>query len=151
MGNGHKKPAQELVPGDMVRIRSGDIVPADLKLFEGDYLQIDKSALTGECQPAEKKSDGIAYSGSAIQKGEMKKDTESLEEKIKADKKKIDEKKLKKVNITNLDAKIMKHKDGNLKSSYNCQVAVDEKEQIIVAADLVDEEIDANIPDNFMK
>jgi transposase len=54
----------------------------------------------------------------------------------------MDEEKLKKVNITDLDAKIMKHKDGSLKPSYNCQVAVDEKEQIIVAADLVDEEND---------
>src|SRR5674476_1124494 len=36
----------------------------------------------------------------------------------------------------------MKHKDGSKKPSYNCQVAVDEKEQIIVAADLVDEEND---------
>ena len=63
-------------------------------------------------------------------------------EKIKADKKKMDEEKLKKVNITDPDARIMKHKDGSLKPSYNCQVAVDEKEQIIVAADLVDEEND---------
>ena len=54
----------------------------------------------------------------------------------------MDEEKLKKVNITDPDAKIMKHKDGSLKPSYNCQVAVDEKEQIIVAADLVDEEND---------
>ena len=64
-------PARELVPGDVVRIRSGDIVPADLKLFEGEYLQVDESALTGESLPVEKKSDGIAYSGSIIQKGEM--------------------------------------------------------------------------------
>jgi H+-transporting ATPase len=64
-------PARELVPGDVVRIRSGDIVPADLKLFEGEYLQVDESALTGESLPVEKKSDGIAYSGSIIQKGGM--------------------------------------------------------------------------------
>jgi transposase len=63
-------------------------------------------------------------------------------EKIKAAKKKMDEEKLKKVNITDTDAKIMKHKDGSKKPSYNCQVAVDEKEQIIVAVDLVDEEND---------
>jgi transposase len=63
-------------------------------------------------------------------------------EKIKAAKKKMDEEKLKKVNITDPDAKIMKHKDGSKKPSSNCQVAVDEKEQIIVAADLVDEEND---------
>ena len=64
------------------------------------------------------------------------------DQKIKAAKKKMDEEKLKKVNITDPDARIMKHKDGSLKPSYNCQVAVDEKERIIVAADLVDEEND---------
>ncbi|WP_440948050.1 plasma-membrane proton-efflux P-type ATPase [Methanosarcina sp. T3] len=64
-------PARELVPGDVVRVRSGDVVPADLKLFEGDYLQVDESALTGESLPVEKKSDDVAYSGSVIQKGEM--------------------------------------------------------------------------------
>jgi len=63
-------------------------------------------------------------------------------EKIKAAKKKMDEEKLKKVNITDTDAKIMKHKDGSKKPSYECQVSVDEKEQIIVAADLVDKEND---------
>ena len=70
-GNWKQMSARELVPGDVVRIRSGDIVPADLKLLEGEYLQVDESALTGESLPVEKKSDGIAYSGSIIQKGEM--------------------------------------------------------------------------------
>ena len=46
------------------------------------------------------------------------------------------------MNITGPDAKIMKHKGGSKKPSYNCQVAVDEKEQIIVAADVVNEEND---------
>ena len=63
-------------------------------------------------------------------------------EKIKIAKKKLDEEKLKKVNITDNDARIMKHKDGSKKPSYNCQIAVDEKEQIIVAADVVIEEND---------
>ncbi|WP_338041695.1 plasma-membrane proton-efflux P-type ATPase [Methanosarcina barkeri] len=70
-GQWTQKPARELVPGDVVRVRSGDVVPADLKLLEGEYLQVDESALTGESLPVEKKSDGIAYSGSVIQKGEM--------------------------------------------------------------------------------
>ena len=63
-------------------------------------------------------------------------------EKIKAAMKKFDEEKLKKVNITDNDAKIMKHKDGSKKPSYNCQIGVDEKEQIIVASDVVNEEND---------
>lgn len=64
-------PARELVPGDIIRLRSGDIVPADVKLFEGDYLQIDESALTGESLPADKNGGDIGFSGSIVQKGEM--------------------------------------------------------------------------------
>jgi H+-transporting ATPase len=64
-------PAKELVPGDVVRVRLGDVVPADLKLFEGDYLQVDQSALTGESLPVEKHSSDICYSGSIIRQGEM--------------------------------------------------------------------------------
>ncbi|MDD2348454.1 MAG: IS1182 family transposase [Kiritimatiellae bacterium] len=69
-------------------------------------------------------------------------DKNSRLEKIKAAKKKLDEEKLNKINITDNDARIMKHKDGSKKPSYNCQVAVDEKEQIIVAADVAIEEND---------
>ena len=64
-------PARELVPGDVVRVRLGDIVPADLKLFKGDYLSIDESALTGESLPVEKHESDVAYSGSVIRQGEM--------------------------------------------------------------------------------
>lgn len=63
--------ARQLVPGDVVRIRLGDIVPADVKLFDGDYLLIDQSALTGESLPVEKHVSEDAYSGSIVQKGEM--------------------------------------------------------------------------------
>ncbi len=63
--------ARELVPGDLVRIRLGDIVPADVKLVEGDYLQVDESALTGESLPVEKHTSDVAYSGSIIRQGEM--------------------------------------------------------------------------------
>jgi H+-transporting ATPase len=63
--------ARELVPGDVARIRLGDIVPADVKLFDGDYLLIDQSALTGESLPVEKCVAEDAYSGSIVQKGEM--------------------------------------------------------------------------------
>ena len=63
--------ARELVPGDIVRVRLGDIVPADLKLLDGDYLSIDESALTGESLPVEKHASDVAYSGSVIRQGEM--------------------------------------------------------------------------------
>ncbi len=63
--------ARELVPGDVVRIRMGDIVPADLKLVEGDYVVVDESALTGESLPVTKKMGDVVYSGSLIKKGEM--------------------------------------------------------------------------------
>jgi H+-transporting ATPase len=64
-------PSRELVPGDIVRVRLGDIVPADIKLVSGDYVQVDESALTGESLPVEKHAEGVAYAGSIIQLGEM--------------------------------------------------------------------------------
>ena len=63
--------ARDLVPGDIVRVRLGDIVPGDLKLINGDYLQADESALTGESLPVEKHVNDIGYSGSIIKQGEM--------------------------------------------------------------------------------
>jgi H+-transporting ATPase len=63
--------ARELVPGDVVRVRLGDIIPADIKLFSGDYLSIDESALTGESLPVEKHKSDLAYSGSVVRQGEM--------------------------------------------------------------------------------
>jgi H+-transporting ATPase len=63
--------ARELVPGDVVRLRLGDIVPADIKLFSGDYLSIDESALTGESLPVEKHVSDLAYSGAVVRQGEM--------------------------------------------------------------------------------
>ena len=63
--------AEQLVPGDIIRIRLGDIVPTDVKLIGGDYLMVDQSALTGESLPVEKKINDVAYSGSTIKQGEM--------------------------------------------------------------------------------
>jgi H+-transporting ATPase len=63
--------ARELVPGDVVRIRMGDIIPADGKLFDGEYLLVDESSLTGESMPVEKHVADVAFSGSIVQKGEM--------------------------------------------------------------------------------
>ncbi len=64
-------PARELVLGDVVRIRLGDIIPADVKLIEGEYLLVDESTLTGESLPVEKKRGDIAYSGSIARQGEV--------------------------------------------------------------------------------
>lgn len=63
--------APELVPGDIIRIRLGDIIPADVKLFKGEYMLVDQSVLTGESLPVEKHASDIAYSGSIIKQGEM--------------------------------------------------------------------------------
>ena len=70
-GSWRTLPAGQLVPGDVVHVRLGDIVPADLKLLSGEFLDVDQSALTGESLPVEKHADGIAYSGSVVQRGEM--------------------------------------------------------------------------------
>jgi len=64
-------PARELVPGDVIRVRLGDIVPADVKILDGDYLLTDESALTGESLPVEKHVSDVAYSGSIVKQGEV--------------------------------------------------------------------------------
>ena len=63
--------ARELVPGDVIRVRLGDIVPADARLLEGDPVEVDQSALTGESLPATRKSDEAIFSGSIIRQGEI--------------------------------------------------------------------------------
>lgn len=69
-GNWKSIPARELVPDDLVRLRLGDIVPADAKLLNGDPLEIDQSALTGESLPVTRKSSELVYSGSIVKQGE---------------------------------------------------------------------------------
>ncbi|GAA4465188.1 plasma-membrane proton-efflux P-type ATPase [Novipirellula rosea] len=64
-------PARELVPGDWIRLRLGDIVPADAKLLEGDSVDVDQSALTGESLPVSRESGDTVYSGSIIKQGEI--------------------------------------------------------------------------------
>ncbi len=70
-GNWTVVPARELVPGDVIRIRLGDIVPADARLLEGDSIQVDQSALTGESLPVTHKSGEGVYSGSIVKQGEI--------------------------------------------------------------------------------
>ena len=64
-------PASELVPGDVIRLRLGDIVPADARLLEGDSIEVDQSALTGESLPATRKSGEAVFSGSIVRQGEI--------------------------------------------------------------------------------
>ncbi len=63
--------ARELVPGDVIRLRLGDIVPADARLLDGDSIEMDQSALTGESLPAERRSGEAVFSGSIIRQGEI--------------------------------------------------------------------------------
>ncbi|MCD6707326.1 MAG: plasma-membrane proton-efflux P-type ATPase [Thiobacillus sp.] len=62
-------PARELVPGDIVRVRPGDIIPADVKLLAG-ALSVDQSALTGESQDVDQAPGGVLSSGSIVRRGE---------------------------------------------------------------------------------
>jgi len=63
--------ARELVPGDVIRLRLGDIVPADARLLDGDEVEVDQSALTGESLPATRKPGEAVFSGSIIRQGEI--------------------------------------------------------------------------------
>jgi len=64
-------PARELVPGDVIRIRIGDIVPADSRLLEGDPIEVDQSALTGESLPVTRAAAESVFSGSIVERGEI--------------------------------------------------------------------------------
>ena len=62
--------ARDLVPGDVIRLRLGNIVPADARLLAGDSVQVDQSALTGESLPVTAQPGGAVFSGSIIRQGE---------------------------------------------------------------------------------
>ncbi|WP_457595757.1 plasma-membrane proton-efflux P-type ATPase [Hydrogenimonas sp.] len=65
-------PAREVVPGDIIKVKIGDIVPADAKLLGGgDFLLVDQSALTGESLPVHKKPGDDLYANAIIKQGEM--------------------------------------------------------------------------------
>jgi H+-transporting ATPase len=61
--------AQDLVPGDVVHVRMGDLMPADVVLHDG-HIQVDQSALTGESTPVEVEPGKAAYAGSTVRRGE---------------------------------------------------------------------------------
>jgi len=63
--------AAELVPGDVVEVRLGVVVPADIRFIAGDYASIDQAPLTGESLPVTKTVGGEGYSGSIVKEGEM--------------------------------------------------------------------------------
>jgi H+-transporting ATPase len=63
--------ARELVPGDTIRVRLGDILPADARLLDGDPVEVDQSALTGESLPVTRKTGETVYSGSIVRQGEI--------------------------------------------------------------------------------
>lgn len=62
-------PSQELVPGDVIHLRVGDLIPADVDLLQGS-LSVDQSSLTGESLPVEIEPGKKAYAGSMVQRGE---------------------------------------------------------------------------------
>ncbi|BBP43369.1 plasma-membrane proton-efflux P-type ATPase [Thiosulfativibrio zosterae] len=64
-------PSRELVPGDLIQLRIGDMIPADVQLVSGDYLMIDESALTGESLPVNKQSQEVAYANTVVKQGQM--------------------------------------------------------------------------------
>ena len=63
--------ASELVPGDVIRLRLGDIIPADARLMDGDPVEVDQSALTGESLPVTVKPGSAVFSGSILRQGEI--------------------------------------------------------------------------------
>ncbi|PNX90876.1 plasma membrane ATPase 4-like protein, partial [Trifolium pratense] len=70
-GRWSEQDAAILVPGDIISIKLGDIIPADARLLEGDPLSVDQSALTGESLPVTKSSSDEVFSGSTVKKGEI--------------------------------------------------------------------------------
>ena len=71
MGSGAPRRRVSWYRATSIRMRLGDIVPADARLLDGDPVEVDQSALTGESLPAEKKSGDAVFSGSIIRQGEI--------------------------------------------------------------------------------
>ncbi|KUJ71318.1 cation-translocating P-type ATPase [Thiomicrospira sp. WB1] len=65
-GEWQKIPASELVPGDLIKLANGDIIPADARLIKADSLQIDEAALTGESELAQKQAEALSEADLAL-------------------------------------------------------------------------------------
>lgn len=63
-------PTAELVPGDLIRVRLGDVVPADARLLDDAEVEVDQSALTGESLPVTRGRGAVLYSGAVMRRGE---------------------------------------------------------------------------------
>ena len=63
-------PARELVQGDVIQLRLGDIVPADARVLDGDPMSVDQSALTGESLPVTRNPGDAVFSGSIVRRGQ---------------------------------------------------------------------------------
>ncbi|NGX31598.1 MAG: Calcium-transporting ATPase 1 [Chlamydiae bacterium] len=70
-GNWKELLAADLVPGDIIMVKLGNIIPADVKIISGDYLSVDQSAMTGESLPVNKKVGDTAYSSTIAKLGEV--------------------------------------------------------------------------------
>lgn len=70
-GKWSEEDASLLVPGDLISVKLGDIIPADARLLEGDPLKIDQAALTGESLPVTKQPGDEVFSGSTVKQGEL--------------------------------------------------------------------------------
>nr|AAV49159.1 plasma membrane proton ATPase 5 [Nicotiana plumbaginifolia]AAV49160.1 plasma membrane proton ATPase 5 [Nicotiana plumbaginifolia] len=70
-GKWSEEDASILVPGDLISVKLGDIIPADARLLEGDPLKIDQAALTGESLPVTKQPGDQVFSGSTVKQGEI--------------------------------------------------------------------------------
>ncbi|QKI89505.1 plasma-membrane proton-efflux P-type ATPase [Thiomicrorhabdus xiamenensis] len=64
-------PSKYLVPGDIIELKIGDRVPADVQLIDGEYLLLDESALTGESLPVSKETGQVAYTNTLVKQGQM--------------------------------------------------------------------------------
>lgn len=70
-GQWKEVPGRELVPGDIIRVKLGDIIPADCRILDEDQVQVDQSALTGESLPVTRGHGDTLYSGSILKQGEI--------------------------------------------------------------------------------